>query len=96
MRELLTVQDGGGKEPNGIAVNGGPAEGKVNGDVADGAPLLEEEVEGIRQRTAAFLLGEGRYVDQKVPLVGDKTWGELAVFRWNCGQRQLPTAPTTS
>lgn len=59
MRELLTVQDGGGKEENGAA-NGGSAEEKDNGDLPDGGPLVEEEVEGIRQRTATFLLGEGR------------------------------------
>lgn len=62
MRELLTVQDGGGKDQNGVVANGGSAGGKANGDVADGAPLVEEEVEGIRKRTAAYLLGEGRYV----------------------------------
>lgn len=53
MRELLTDQDGGEKDQNGTA----------NGGSAEGAPLVEEEVEGIRQRTAAFLLGEGRFVN---------------------------------
>eukprot|EP00903_Cladosiphon_okamuranus_P015157 g14015.t1 len=57
MRELLTVQDGGGKGQNGTANVGSAAE---NGNVPDEAPLVEEEVEDIRQRTAAYLLGEGR------------------------------------
>lgn len=62
MRELLTVQDGEGKDQNGTSTANGDSVGeKENGDMPDEAPLVEEEVEGIRQRTAAFLLGEGRY-----------------------------------
>lgn len=60
MRELLTVQDGG--EAFGA---GGQGDGS---EVVDGedSPLKEEEVEGIRQRTAKFLLGEGRCVTSNV------------------------------
>lgn len=57
MQELLTVQDGGeGQNAGLIEANG------IGGD-AEAAPLVEEEVESIRQRTAAFLLGEGRQVN---------------------------------
>lgn len=51
MRDLLTVQDGG----EGDNASFGKDEG-----VGEDLPLAEEEVEGIRQRTAAFLLGAGR------------------------------------
>lgn len=56
MRELLTVQDGGGKSENGAS----NVSTEENGSHPDGAPLVEEEVESIRLRTAAFLLGAGR------------------------------------
>lgn len=59
MQELLSVQDGGGDGRNG-AENGGLIEAHGGGAGAEAAPLVEEEVEGIRRRTAAFLLGEGR------------------------------------
>lgn len=59
MRELLTVQDGGGGGQ--VSVRGDNASlDKENGGGVEDSPLTEEEVEGIRQRTAAFLLGEGR------------------------------------
>lgn len=59
MRELLTVQDGGGGEK--ISAEGGnTAAEKEGGGGGQDSPLTEEEVEGIRQRTAAFLLGEER------------------------------------
>lgn len=59
MHELLAVQDGGrdDKDENG-AVNGAVVAAE-NGKPEDGS-LAEEEVEGIRRRTATYLLGEGR------------------------------------
>lgn len=59
MRELLTVQDGG--EGSQVSARGDNAflDEENRGGVED-SPLTEDEVEGIRQRTAAFLLGEGR------------------------------------
>lgn len=64
MRELLTVQDGGQGDKNAsdsraALVNGLPGSNEKSED--DNSPLPEEEVESIRQRTAAYLLGEGRW-----------------------------------
>lgn len=56
MRDLLTVQDG-----EEVVGAGGQGAGAAGAGVED-SPLAEEEVEGIRQRTAKFLLGEGRWV----------------------------------
>lgn len=59
MRELLTVQDGG--EGGEAPAKGDDASlDRENGGGSEDTPLSEEEVESIRQRTAAFLLGEGR------------------------------------
>lgn len=58
MRELLDEQYGGAdQEDKDKAGNGSAVDEKAE---VDGAPLAEEEVEVIRRRTAAFLLGEGR------------------------------------
>lgn len=56
MRELLSVQDGGEGQS---AIENGTSTAENGGD-AGVSPLLEDDVKGIRHRTAAFLLGEGR------------------------------------
>ena len=61
MRDMLEVMDG-------LGAHSGNATAAVDADatiadlqrVADFAPLGEEEVDDVRRRTAAFLLGEGR------------------------------------
>lgn len=58
MRELLTVQDGQGQD--GQSEKSAEANGVGSKAVEEDAPLEEEEVVDIRQRTATFLLGEGR------------------------------------
>lgn len=55
MQELLSQQDGG--EDDGSF----PGDGVQPGDTSQSdTPFDEEKVEVIRQRTAAYLLGEGR------------------------------------
>ena len=61
MRDMLEVMDG-------LGTDSGNATAAVDADativdserVVDFAPLGEEEVDDLRRRTAAFLLGEGR------------------------------------
>ncbi|CAM9118714.1 unnamed protein product [Sphacelaria rigidula] len=55
MQEMLSQQDGGGD------VGASSSDGTQPGDSSQSnTPFTEDEVEVIRQRTAAYLLGEGR------------------------------------
>lgn len=62
MEKFLNQQDGGGGSERGVAVavNTSFQNGPDDGENKEKVPLGEENVESIRQRTAAFLLGEGR------------------------------------
>ncbi|CAM9184875.1 unnamed protein product [Hapterophycus canaliculatus] len=77
MRDLLNVQDGGGGQDEKLKDSNGSAHSKdVESTEEEGAPLAEEEVESIRQRTAAFLLGEGR--DDRLAEIDRKMQSDLS------------------
>lgn len=63
MRELLSAQDGGqgvANESSSGAKASEAASSAAEVTEEGDSPLGDEEVEGIMQRTAKFLLGEGR------------------------------------
>ena len=58
MRELVDDAAAEGQDTKAIANGAAAGEGK---EEEEGKTLVEAEVESIRQKTASFLLGEGRW-----------------------------------